>query len=155
MRIDRLDEDDWERLRLVRLAALLDAPEAFGTRHEDVLTWPEATWREQIRRLATFVAAEDDRDVGMVRGIRHADLDDATYLISMWVDPSARRKGVGSALIGEIGVWTLGIGRRRVFLDVRTQNVGAARLYRANGFAPTGEQVQVGAFTELQFSKSL
>lgn len=155
MHIDRLDEDEWERLRVVRLAALLDAPEAFGTRHEDAAALAEASWREQLRRLATFIAVQEERDVGMVRGIPHADLDDTTYLISMWVDPKARRQGVGSALIDAIVGWTLGMGRRRVLLDVRTDNAAAQQLYRAKGFAPTGEQVQVGAFTELQFSKTL
>jgi len=149
--IDVLGEDEWERLRALRLASLLDAPEAFGSRHEDVARWVEPAWREQLRRIATFVATEDGRDVGIVRGIEHADFPDAAYLVSMWVHPGARRKGVGGALIQRVVGWTAGAGRTRLFLDVRTYNDAAQRLYRAQGFVPTGERAQVEEFTELQF----
>lgn len=151
MRIDALDEDDWQRLRTIRLASLLDAPEAFGSKHEDVMLWVEPAWREQLRRIATFVAVDEDRDVGMVRGIEHADLMDAVYLVSMWVNPAARRRGVGGALIERVVEWTVQSGRTRLFLDVRTTNAGAEKLYRARGFVPTGECAQVEEFTELQF----
>ena len=99
MRIDWLDEDEWGRFRSIRLASLQDAAEAFGTRYEDMVLMPEPGWREQLRRLPTFVASLDERDVGVVRAVEHADLDDVVYLISMWVHPEYRRRGVGSRLI--------------------------------------------------------
>ncbi len=151
MRIDCLDEDDWERLRSVRLAALADAPEAFGTRHEDVVEWPEAAWREQLHRLATFVAVIDDADVGVVRTVRHAEEPDSVYLISMWVDPRFRRRGVGSALIEVAAEWTRAAGRPRLLLDVRTYNTEALALYRRKGFVPTGVSHAVGGFVEDQY----
>ncbi len=151
MRIDCLDEDDWERLRSVRLAALADAPEAFGTRHEDVVEWPEAAWREQLQRLATFVAVIDDADVGLVRTVRHAEEPDAVYLISMWVDPAARRQGVGSALIEAAAQWTRTADRTRLLLDVRTYNTEALALYRRKGFVPTGVSHAVGGSVEDQY----
>ncbi|MCR9162804.1 MAG: GNAT family N-acetyltransferase [Nannocystaceae bacterium] len=152
MRIERIDEDAWSRLAKIRLASLLDAPDAFGTVHEDAAKWTEASWRRQLRDIATFVAVLDDLDVGMVRGVRHADLEDTVYLISMWVDPRARRRGVGSALIDAVIAWTRSIGRRRVFLDVRTNNASAERLYRAKAFAPTGVMHRDGAFLERQYA---
>lgn len=153
MRVDVLGEDEWSRLREIRLASLLDAPHAFGTTHEESSRWAEASWREQLRGLATFVAVVDDQDAGMVRGVRHAELEDTVYLISMWVDPRMRRRGVGSALIDEVVAWTRSIGRGRVFLDVRTQNTGAEQLYRAKAFTPTGVVHQDGAFEERQYER--
>ena len=153
MRIDRLDEDAWLRLREVRLSALREAPYAFGTTADEAALWAEASWREQLRNFATFVAVVDEKDAGVVRGVRHADLQDTAYLISMWVAPSARRRGVGSALIDEVITWTRSIGRTRVFLDVRTQNTGAETLYRAKGFVPTGVVHQDGAFLERQYER--
>lgn len=138
---------------MVRLASLLDAPDAFGTQHDEAALWVEASWREQLRNLATFVAVVDERDAGVVRGVRHVEYEDTTYLISMWVDPRARRRGVGSALIDEVVGWTRSIGRRRVFLDVRTHNAGAESLYRAKDFAPTGVVHQDGAFLERQYER--
>ncbi|MGH1344396.1 MAG: GNAT family N-acetyltransferase [Nannocystales bacterium] len=151
MHIEVLEEDQWQRLRAVRLASLLDAPQAFGSKHEEVVRWVEPMWREQLRRIRTFVAVQGEQDVGVVRGIEHADFADAAYLVSMWVHPAARRQGVGAALIGRVVEWTAGSGRTRLFLDVRTDNTAAERLYRAQGFTPTGERAQVEEFTELQF----
>ncbi len=149
--IEVLGEDEWERLRAVRLASLLDVPEAFGSKHEDVAQWLEPAWRKQLRQITTFIAVEAGRDIGIVRGIEHADLPDAAYLVSMWVDPDARGEGVGGALIERVVEWTAASGRTRLFLDVRTSNPAAERLYRARGFVPTGERMQVEEFTELQF----
>ncbi|MBV1857422.1 MAG: GNAT family N-acetyltransferase [Nannocystaceae bacterium] len=149
--VEALEEDEWERLRSVRLAALLDAPEAFGSKHQNVVHWIEPAWREQLRRITTFVAVDAGKDVGMVRGIEHADLPDAAYLVSMWVHPGARKRGVGGALIERVVEWTAASGRTRLFLDVRTYNTAAQRLYRARGFLPTGAREVVEEFTELQF----
>ena len=154
MRIDWLDEDEWGRFRSIRLASLQDAADAFGTRYEDMVLMPEPGWREQLQRLPTFVASLDERDVGVVRAVEHADLDDVVYLISMWVHPQYRRRGVGSALIERVLEWTREMSRSRVFLDVRTHVVDAQQMYRANGFTPTGVEIQEGGFTEIQMSRS-
>lgn len=135
------------------MASLQDAPYAFGTRHDEASSWAEASWREQLRNFATFVAVVDEQDAGVVRGVRHAELGDTAYLISMWVDPQMRRRGVGSALIDKVISWTRSIGRGRVFLDVRTENTGAESLYRAKAFTPTGVVHQDGAFFERQYER--
>ena len=150
MRIDWLDEDEWERFRSIRLASVQDAPEAFGTRYEDLSFLPEPGWREQLQRLPTFVANIDGRDVGVVRAVEHADLDDAAYLISMWVHPEYRRRKVGSALIERVMEWTREMCRSRVFLDVRTHVVEAQKMYLANGFTPTGVEIPDGGHIEIQ-----
>ena len=153
MRIDWLDEDEWGRFRSIRLASLQDAADAFGTRYEDMVLMPEPGWREQLQRLPTFVASLDERDVGVVRAVEHADLDDVVYLISMWVHPEYRRRGVGSALIERVLEWTREMSRSRVFLDVRTHVVDAQQMYRANGFTPTGVEIHEGGFTEIQMER--
>ncbi len=135
------------------MASLQDAPHAFGTRYDQAASWAEASWREQLRNFATFVAVVDEQDAGVVRGVRHADLEDTVYLISMWVDPRRRRRGVGSALIDEVLAWTRSVGRRRVFLDVRAQNTAAENLYLAKAFTPTGVVHQDGAALEHQYER--
>ena len=155
MQIDRLEENDWARLAKIRVEALRDAPHAFGTRAQEAEAWPEAKWREQLRTLATFVAVVDGRDVGIVRGVKHHRLDDATYLISMWVDPRARRQGVGAALIERVVQWAGRLGRRRVFLDVRAGNRAAECLYRAHGFAPTGVTQEDEGALEHEFVRTV
>jgi ribosomal protein S18 acetylase RimI-like enzyme len=115
-------------------------PAAFGTAHAQCLPWPESRWREQLRVLATFVAAEDDQDVGMVRGVEHESVSTGVHLISMWVAPDSRRQGVGTVLIDAVCDWARSIERPDVFLDVRELNAPAIALYEAYGFRPTGRR---------------
>ena len=66
--IQRLTADEANRLRLIRLRALRDAPEAFGSTLEESERRPASSWVQQVTELPTFVAVYDGADVGMVRG---------------------------------------------------------------------------------------
>jgi hypothetical protein len=46
MRIERLAEHQWSRLRGTRLTALKDAPDAFGSTYEACVDWPDTRWQE-------------------------------------------------------------------------------------------------------------
>ncbi len=139
MEVRRLAPDDWERFRRIRLAALLDAPDAFGSTIDEALARREAGWRSQLETLATFVAIMDDVDVGMVRG-GPDDADPATaFLLSMWVAPSFRGCGVGDRLVRVVIDWARSTGFSRLVLDVADHNLPAVALYARAGFDPTGE----------------
>ncbi len=45
MRVRRADEDEWEHIRDIRLRALLDAPDAFGSTFEGEAEDGESEWR--------------------------------------------------------------------------------------------------------------
>ncbi len=141
MRIERLPAGAWERLRRVRLAALAQAPEAFGSTYAECVLWEPAQWRAQLERIPTFVAVIDGADVGMVRGVESERSDAAAYLISMWVAPEARRRGVGGALIDAVVGWARGLGKAELLLHARDYNSGAIALYEREGFRATGEVV--------------
>jgi len=136
--IHRLTVDDGPRLRTIRLRALRDAPDAFGTTFEESVVWPEASWTSQLAKLATFVASRDGADIGMVRGAAHADIADAAMLLSMWVAPEARGQGVGDALVGAVVAWARGQGFRTLLLDVADTNAPAIAFYARLGFVPNG-----------------
>ena len=61
-------------------------------------------------------------------------------LISMWVDPSARGRGVAQRLIRAVALWANGRGSSRVVLFVQEANTSAQRLYERAGFRPTGDR---------------
>ena len=136
--IERLFAGDEQRLRAIRLRALADAPEAFGTTFAEANALGAADWREQLEQLTTFVATSGNSDVGIARGVCHPDHSDAAYLITMWVAPEFRRQGVGAALIDSVVKWARSEGFRRIVLNVVESNAAALLLYRKNGFAANG-----------------
>lgn len=136
--IEQLDERAGRRLRSLRLRALADAPDAFGSTLEEAAERPMADWTAQLRDLATFAAVCDGADTGIVRGGPDHDRPDTAWLLSMWVAPEARRRGVGSALIDAVVVWARAQGFSRLALEVGDLNHAAIALYGREGFAPTG-----------------
>lgn len=156
MQILRAERDDWERLRDIRLRALLDAPEAFGSTHEREALQTEDDWRafaggwEGAARQAVFVAAGDDGGwVGIVVGVvREADISLAN-LYAMWVDPAARGLGAGRLLVESIAAWAAGTGAERLELCVTEANERAVALYRSAGFEPTGGRGELRPGSEV------
>lgn len=141
--IRRSTEQDWQTLRSVRLAALREAPYAFGSTHEEERQWDDDRWREWAswgqrgKEEVIFLAYEASRPVGMV-GTFKAE-EDAVMLIAMWVAPVARRQGVGRALVQAVVSWAAEVDARRVILWVADDNTAASGLYSSLGFRPTGE----------------
>jgi len=136
--LERLGPEGGPRLRAIRLRALADAPDAFGSTLADAEGRSPEDWAAQVAQLPTFVWSEGGADLGMVRAAPRDGDPAAAYLISMWVAPEARGRGVGAALVAEVVAWARGRGLRRVLLDVGAHNAAARRLYERLGFAATG-----------------
>lgn len=137
-----LTPDDWPTWRDLRLSALTEAPEAFGSRLAD---WQgdgdrEQRWRDRlsIPGSRNLVAVLDGRPVGMASGVPTAD-PLAPELISMWVHPDARGRKVGHLLIDAIAQWARESGADRLQLAVMPDNARAKALYRRAGFTQTDE----------------
>lgn len=154
-----LTPDDWPLWRALRHAALEEAPYAFGSTLAD---WQgdgdrEARWRARLEPPShNVIACLAGEPVGMASGMP-AD-DDVVELISMWVSPAGRGRGVGDALVHEVVRWARSIGSRVVRLDVSDGNDAAAQMYLRNGFAYTGELGDLmadGVRRERVMSKSL
>jgi len=140
MNIEPMGPGDWERVRAVRLRALADAPDAFGTRlREDEARAPES-WQERLSAssAATFLATLDGEDVGLAVGADYDGREGTAGLFSMWVAPEARGSGVGSLLVDAVVSWAREAAYARVVLDVADDNAAAIRLYERKGFERTG-----------------
>jgi ribosomal protein S18 acetylase RimI-like enzyme len=136
--IVRLRPADWQRFRVIRLRALRESPEAFGSTLEEEQNLTDTDWPDRLARpeVATFVArATDQTDVGLAVG---APYDDEAGLYAMWVAPEARGTGIGSALIDAVIAWASEIGHTKILLDVGDHNAPAIALYERNGFKATG-----------------
>ena len=134
-----LAPDDWELWRELRLRGLVEAPYAFGS---TLAQWTgngdtEERWRNRLSSIPlSLVASVNEKSVGM--GSATSPVDDEIELISMWVAPEARGRGVGAALIEAIVVWALEHHVSRVALDVREDNISAINLYKRLGFVDVG-----------------
>ena len=133
--VRRIGEDDWREWRLLRLAALSTDPDAFGS---TLAAWSgsndlEARWRARLAGSPFSALLDlDGRTVGMVAAF---DAGEAVELVSLWVDPSARGRGIGEAAVAAVVDVADG---RDLMLSVRTANAAAIRLYRRCGFVDEG-----------------
>lgn len=138
--------DDWEVVRQVRLAALADTPDAFGATLEEERDQPESWWRERLdpgRPGTTLLATLDDagttRPVGMTVVTSSFDGPPSEAgIYAVWVDPAARGRGVGDALIEAAVTHARHRGYQRVILNVGDFNKVAQALYARHGFVRTG-----------------
>jgi GNAT superfamily N-acetyltransferase len=146
-------DGDWELMRDVRLAALQDAPDAFGSTYAREAGFTEEQWRGRISaRSVTFFAYADDRaEPAGLAGVYEED--GAAELVSMWVRRVARGRGVGEALVGAAADWARDRGYGALYLWVTESNEPARRLYERSGFTATGERQPLPsnpALTELR-----
>jgi ribosomal protein S18 acetylase RimI-like enzyme len=129
-----LSPDEWEWWREVRLRALADTPEAFGSTLAEWQAATEDRWRLRLSEVSfNVVAVVDAVTVGQVSGT-HPDVDGHVELISLWVAPSARGLGVGDALVTAVIDEAHRAGARLVKLSVRRSNASAIALYERAGF---------------------
>jgi ribosomal protein S18 acetylase RimI-like enzyme len=137
--IRTLSERDWTEWREMRLAALAEAPSAFAS---TVAEWTgagdiEERWRNRLRTVPlNLLAYLDGQPVGMAGAT--APASDRVELISMWVTPAARGRGVGDALVDAVISWAREHDVARVALDVREANHSAVALYQRNAFIDVG-----------------
>jgi ribosomal protein S18 acetylase RimI-like enzyme len=137
-RIEQLSTGDEGRLRSIRLRALSDTPDAFGTTFDEASARPCEDWQRQLDELVTFVAADGECDLGIARGARHDNWNDTAYLLSMWVAPEVRRRGIAAALVDSVIDWATANGFSRLLLDVAEGNLAAIALYTKKGFVANG-----------------
>jgi len=156
--VRKVVEDDWKVLRDVRLAALSEAPYAFGSTYAREVAFTEEQWRGRIlNRGVTFFGflADVPEPAGLI-GV--FTVEGTADLVSMWVRPSARGRGVGEMLIETAADWAKARDCNPLYLWVTESNAPARRLYERCGFTPTGERQPLPSdptLGEIQLSRPL
>ena len=128
-------EQDWTVLKALRLAALREAPTAFGVSHASAAADSEAQWRDRAagRGPASYLLAWDGATaIGMVGGVVSAAGE--FNLIAMWVQPAHRGSGAAAGLVQAMQAHAVAQGHRRLVLDVAPDNARAAAFYQKRGF---------------------
>lgn len=141
----RPTEEDWERVRDLRLEMLRDSPSAFLETADAAAALSEQEWRMRAARGSTpdsiqLVAVDADGTwVGTMSGFVDRVQVGGPILVAVYVAPSARGKaaGVTDALLDAVEDWA----RRRattLTLHVHEDNARAIAFYRRRGYDFTG-----------------
>ncbi|KAB8075879.1 acyl-CoA N-acyltransferase [Aspergillus leporis] len=152
--------DKWEIWKHLRLAALIEAPYAFGSKLAEWRNAPEKQWRDRLCIPGAYqvIAFLHGTAVGMAGGLR-TDKPEIAELVSMWVVPAVRGRGIGDALIAAVEEWAQGIGATRLRLEVVEDNNPALNLYLRNGFIEveleSDGQEQISVYRERVLLKDL
>ncbi|MGE8154504.1 GNAT family N-acetyltransferase [Pseudomonas vancouverensis] len=125
---------DWMLLKQIRLAALQDAPTAFGVTYQTAADYSDEQWQTRAASNGTqfWLAFEGDRAVGMIGAA--ASNANRYNLIGMWVEPAARGSSAATRLVGAVKARAMERGFDRVFLDVSPDNARASNFYLKQGF---------------------
>ena len=134
--------EEWQVLRDIRLDALRDTPDAFGSTYAEQAAAAEADWRRRISRGRTFFAyvpeVNGTEPSGIVGSLQ--EKPGPVELVSLWVRPRARGRGVGEALVTAVINWAKARSAASVHLWLTETNQRARVLYERCGFRLTGER---------------
>jgi ribosomal protein S18 acetylase RimI-like enzyme len=137
--IRRSDRDDWRALKAIRLEALADTPDAYGSTWKENSTWSDAQWKNAAKNRLYYLAFRDDVVVGMVSGGLNDMHPGTRWLYGMYVSPSDRGSGTADRLVATVCAWARREGFDEVYLHVTTSVARARAFYTKLGFRATGE----------------
>ena len=156
MRIRQLEPHEWALIRELRLRALADSPDAFARTLAEALGENDAYWVKlagsvtQPDGQVMLVAETEGRPVGLAFGLFDRERATTGHVAGMWVDPEARGRGVGRALLESVIAWARSLALDRLELWVTKGNGAAVRLYERAGFADTGRRDALASNPALQ-----
>jgi GNAT superfamily N-acetyltransferase len=144
--VRRTRPDEAATFKAFRLRALADSPDAFATTTAQAEAMPWDMWVHRVTRgsvgqeslVLVAVDAESGDWLGMTGSYFADDQPHVAHVVSVWVAPEARRRGVGRLLQEAARTWAVSRGAREQRLWVTHTNEAARMLYLAEGFTLTG-----------------
>lgn len=145
--IRRFRQDEWRSYRALRLAALADSPDAFGS---TLAIERNCTDEEWSRRLAAdpgvnfpIVARIGAEAVGLAWGRIEPASPDTAHLYQLWVAHAHRQRAIGRMLLDTVIDWARASNLRKVVLSATCGDTPALRLYSRAGFVAIGDPASV------------
>jgi GNAT superfamily N-acetyltransferase len=148
---------EWSTYRDLRLRALEDSPDAFGTTFREASDRSDDEWTSRLANLSEeadlpLVAKVADELAGLLWATFDSTSRDTVHIYQMWVAPEQRGLGVGRALLERAINWAGVNGAKLVALSVACGDSVARRMYESTGFRPIGdpEPLRIGSELMLQ-----
>ncbi len=139
--IRRIVRDDWRALKTIRLEALADTPDAYGSTWKENSTWSDAQWQNAAANRLYYLAYRDETVVGMASGGLNDAHPSTRWLYAMYVTPSERGRGIADQLVATVCQWARDERAGELYLHVTSSVARARAFYTRLGFRPTGETI--------------
>ena len=135
---------DWRDYKKIRLDALMNNPESFGSSYREELNKDDKKWKERFKdtNRTVFIAFNHKLPIGvaLVSYESAERFKHLAHIYSMYIKKEFRGKGISNLLIKSI---MLSLKRRKnikkIKLNVVKQQVPAINLYKKFGFKIVGE----------------
>jgi ribosomal protein S18 acetylase RimI-like enzyme len=130
------------QLRQLRIRAMADAPEVFGSTLEHEEGLPDEHWvalADGGEEFGVYVAIDGEDWIGMAAGRWFARDRGVVQLWGMWIDPTRRGERIGERLAGAVKGWASDHEGRFLRLGV-IEGSRAIAFYERLGFVDTGER---------------
>ncbi len=117
---------------------------ALDARTPEVAHWSRSAYEQAISSgFHGWVAEADcDRRKTLAGFLVARRMGDEVEILNLAVDVWARRRGLGSSLLGAALEFGRASGVKRALLEVRESNTGAIAFYLRHGFAATGKRLR-------------
>lgn len=139
--IKRLQEQDWELWKAIRLEALKLYPEAFGSSYEEESLWTDENFKQNLTKSDIFGAFINHKLVGVAgfaiygpQKLRHKGM-----LFTLYVKEENRSQGIAGQLLEKL----IHHARTKVLqlhCSVKVENHQATKLYQKHGFQIFGTE---------------
>jgi len=154
MKIRLLTEEDNKIWKAIRLEALQNSPENFGTSYEEEINFPAEDWSVQNNDI--FGAFIEDKLVATTGffTLRLKKMKHRGRLFAIYVMPKHRGQGLASQLIETV----INHAKSRVIqlhLTCTTTNESAINLYQKHGFKTYGTEPRSLKVGEIFFDEYL
>jgi len=154
-KIRTLAEHEWDIYKDLRLAALAESPDAFGSTFAKEVQRSNAEWANRLASGVNsswdfpIVAEIDGQPIGLAWGRIEESNPAVANLYQVWVHPNYRRLGAGHLLLEAVTTWAIGNHVHFLELGVTCGDTPAMRLYTRAGFEPVGQPHPIRPGAEL------
>lgn len=156
---------DWKKFKEIRLDALRNNPEAFGSAYEEEVNRTDNRWKNSLRNKnkVVFLALDKEIPVGLSKIAYESaiKMNHLAHIYSVYVKPEYRGRKISNRLIKSV----LADAKnkkiiKKVKLNVVTKQLPAINLYKKFGFkilAKLSKEVKVGKkyYDEYMMEKKL
>lgn len=141
MHIRQLTIDDWQAWKYLRLLALADIPEAFGSSYEEELLWSDEQFIQNLKNNIIFGAFVQSKMVGTAAFFKMnlIKTKHKGVIWGMYIQQEYREKGFASELLKVI-VAHANSQVAQLQLTVVTTNIAGIHLYQKFGFQIYGTE---------------